>query len=112
MILNTVISYIQEYRGEKTMEALKSMSSPTARAIRNREEVQLPTRDLVPGDLVHLQEGDVVPADLRLVECVNLEIDEALLTGESLPVAKNLAPVPAETGIADRLCLAYMNTVG
>lgn len=111
MIINTAISFIQEYRGEKTMEALKSMSSPTARVMRNHDLQQIPTRELVPGDLCHLEEGDIVPADLRLIDSVNLEIDEGALTGESLPVSKHARPVPADSAIGDRKSLAFMNTI-
>jgi len=111
IILNTTVSYIQEYRGEKTMEALKNMSSPTAHVIRGRDLLQVPTRDVVPGDLVQLEEGDIVPADLRLLEAVNLQIDEALLTGESLPASKHIEPVPADSGLGDRKSLAFMNTI-
>ncbi|KAJ3088584.1 hypothetical protein HK102_008419 [Quaeritorhiza haematococci] len=90
---NTLVGFYQEYRSEKTMDALRKMASPTARAIRNREIKIVQSREVVPGDLIALEEGDIVPADLRLIEAVNLETDEALLTGESIPVAKVTGPI-------------------
>lgn len=112
MLINSAIGFYQEYRGEKTMEALKSMSSPTARVMRHRELIFVPTRQAVPGDLVYLEEGDICPADLRILSAVNLELDEALLTGESLPVSKHDAPLPdPELGVGDRKNMAFMNTI-
>lgn len=70
------------------MNALRSMASPTAKVIRNHDVVVIATRNVVPGDIIMLEIGDVVPADMRLFEAVNLDIDEALLTGESMPVSK------------------------
>ncbi|KAJ3088585.1 hypothetical protein HK102_008420, partial [Quaeritorhiza haematococci] len=93
MATNTLVGFYQEYRSEKTMEALRKMASPTARAVRNREIKIVQSREVVPGDLIAFEEGDIVPADLRLVEAVNLETDEALLTGESIPVVKVTGPI-------------------
>ncbi|CAJ0846142.1 4231_t:CDS:10, partial [Entrophospora sp. SA101] len=87
-ITNALIGFFQEYRAEKTMESLRKMTSPTARVIRGEASTFVPTNTLVPGDILVIEEGDVVGADARLFECQNLEIDEALLTGESVPVAK------------------------
>ncbi|KAI9028766.1 ATPase, P-type cation-transporter [Hyaloraphidium curvatum] len=110
MIINIYVGYIQEYRGEKTMEALKSMSSPTARVLRHRDVEHIPTREVVPGDIVYLEEGDICPADLRLLSSVNLELDEASLTGESLPVSKNAELVlDADIPVGDRKNMAFMN---
>ena len=93
IVLNGVIGFIQEYRAEKTLEALKSMTAPVARVIRGGAEGAIDARDLVPGDVVLIMEGDRVPADARLLETVALEADEAPLTGESVPVPKDAALV-------------------
>ena len=70
------------------MGSLRNLSSPTARVTRNGDDLTIPAEEVVPGDIVHVRVGDTVPADIRLFDCMNLETDEALLTGESLPVAK------------------------
>jgi Na+-exporting ATPase len=114
MIINSAIGFYQEYKGEKTMEALKNMSSPISRVLRNHEIELIPTREVVPGDIVYLEEGDICPADMRLCQAVNLELDEALLTGESLPVSKFSEPIVDDTnaiGVGDRKNMAFMNTI-
>ncbi|PBP21584.1 putative sodium p-type atpase protein [Diplocarpon rosae] len=112
IVLNVVIGFIQEFNAEKTLDSLRSLSSPTASAIRNGKNETVPTAHLVPGDLVELKTGDVVPADIRLLEVMNFETDEALLTGESLPVQKDFNAVfPAETGPGDRLNIAYSSSM-
>ncbi|KAI9027036.1 Na+/K+ P-type ATPase [Hyaloraphidium curvatum] len=112
IIINTAIGFWQEYQGEKTMEALKNMSSPTARVMRDHEIESIPTREVVPGDVVYLEEGDICPADLRVANAVNLEMDEALLTGESLPVSKKDEAISdPEIGVGDRKHMCFMNTV-
>ena len=89
IITNTAIGFSQEYKAEQTMESLRKMSTPTARVLRNCGEICIiPSKDVIPGDIVLFEEGDVVPADARLIECFQLNVDEALLTGESVPVAK------------------------
>lgn len=109
--LNLVVGFIQEYKAEKTMDSLRSLSSPTANVVRDGSTVNVPTIELVPGDLVELKLGDVVPADIRITEALNLETDEALLTGESLPVAKNEDDVfDEDTGPGDRLNVAYSSS--
>lgn len=104
------LGFIQEYRAEKAMEALKKMAAPTASAIRDGKEVEIPARELVPGDIVLLATGDRIPADLRLVEAVNLRNDEASLTGESVPVEKTVAPISGDCGIGDRTNMAFMGS--
>jgi potassium/sodium efflux P-type ATPase len=114
IITNTGIGFFQEFKSEKTMEALKKMSSPTARVLRNHEVNVVPCREVVPGDIVYLEEGDVIPADLRLVEAVNLEIDESLLTGESVPAVKQinkLEPAENEISVGDRTNCAFKNSL-
>lgn len=88
VILNALLGFVQEYRAEKSLEALKRLTAPTARVIRGGEVLGVPARDLVPGDILLLETGDRVPADGRLIEAVGLEIEESALTGESLPVGK------------------------
>jgi Ca2+-transporting ATPase len=85
VVLNGIISFVQEYRAEKALEALKKMVAPKARVVRAGVETRVDARDLVLGDVIVLEEGDKVPADCRLLEAVSLEADEAALTGESMP---------------------------
>ncbi|THX14459.1 Na(+)/Li(+)-exporting P-type ATPase [Aureobasidium pullulans] len=110
--LNIVIGFMQEFKAEKTMDSLKSLSSPTANAVRDGKTVNIPTVEIVPGDMVEIKTGDTVPADVRLIEAVNFETDEALLTGESLPVRKDADAVfDEDTGPGDRLNVAYSSSV-
>merc|ERR1712093_19608 len=111
IVLNITVGFFQEYSAEKTMDSLRSLSSPTANAIREGKNVVVPTAQLVFGDLVEVKVGDTVPADIRLVEAMNFETDEALLTGESLPVAKEAAATfDADTGPGDRLNVIYSSS--
>jgi potassium/sodium efflux P-type ATPase len=128
IILNIVVGFWQEFKAEKTMDSLRSLSSPTATAIRDGKTITVPTAEIVPGDMVELKTGDTIPADVRLVilsalpqssinsryrlvEAVNFETDEALLTGESLPVLKDAEAVFADdTGPGDRLNVAYSSS--
>jgi len=93
VLLNTVLGFIQEYRAERSLQALKELSAPQARVIRTGRMETVPAAQVVPGDLLVLEPGDRVPADLRLVEAEGLEVDESPLTGESLPVPKNTAVI-------------------
>jgi Ca2+-transporting ATPase len=104
------LGFVQEYRSEKAMEALKQMTAPTATVIRDREEERIPARDLVPGDTILLQTGDRIPADSRLTEAVNLKIDESPLTGESVAVNKTIERISGDIPVADRRNMAYMGT--
>ncbi|KAI8338544.1 E1-E2 ATPase-domain-containing protein [Chlamydoabsidia padenii] len=90
-LLNLYLSFSQEYAAEQTLAALRNLSSPMAHVIRGGKETRIASRELVPGDLLVIKEGDSVAADIRLTMVSNLEADEALLTGESVPVAKSLA---------------------
>ncbi|MEM3083643.1 MAG: cation-translocating P-type ATPase [Nitrososphaerales archaeon] len=108
VILATVVGFVQEYRSEKAIEALKKMAAPTARVIRNGGEKIIDARELVPGDVILVSVGDRIPADAFLLESFNLETDEASLTGESTPVEKRVETLPKETAIADRKNLLYM----
>ncbi|KAK5109196.1 hypothetical protein LTR62_007281 [Meristemomyces frigidus] len=111
IIVNITVGTFQEYQAAKTMDSLRSLSSPTASAIRNKQNITVPTIEIVPGDLVELKTGDTIPADLRIIEAMNFETDEALLTGESLPVRKAADDVfDIDTGPGDRLNVAYSSS--
>lgn len=111
VIINSIIGFIQEYRAGKAIEELAAMVPEAAAVVRNGVPVTVHTRELVPGDIVTLQSGDKVPADLRLVRTKNLLVEEAALTGESLPVAKDDGAVPADASLGDRLGMAYSGTM-
>jgi Na+-exporting ATPase len=109
--LNIVVGFVQEFKAAKTMDSLRSLSSPTAQAVRSGNNETVMTAEIVPGDLVELKTGDTIPADIRLIEAVNFETNEALLTGESLPVRKETSSTFAEdTGPGDRLNVAYSSS--
>ncbi|HEM2795209.1 TPA: cation-translocating P-type ATPase [Streptococcus suis] len=111
VILNAAFGVYQEGQAEAAIEALKNMSSPVARALRDNHVVEVDSKDLVPGDIVLLEAGDVVPADMRLLEANSLKIEEAALTGESVPVDKDLSKELAEDApIGDRVNMAYQNS--
>ncbi|BCR82669.1 cation-translocating P-type ATPase [Aspergillus chevalieri] len=111
ILINIVVGFIQEYAAEKTMESLHSLSSPTGVVSRGGQTFSIPSTDIVPGDMVELRTGDTVPADIRLLEAVNFETDEALLTGESLPVQKEChSTFKEDTGPGDRLNIAYSSS--
>ena len=111
VIINAVIGFIQESKAEQAIESLKQMLAPLAVVIRDGIRIQLPAIDLVPGDLVVLEGGDKVPADMRLVRAKNLQIDEAPLTGESMPVAKTIDELRGDVPLGDRHNLAFAGTL-
>ncbi|MBM4324624.1 MAG: HAD-IC family P-type ATPase, partial [Deltaproteobacteria bacterium] len=112
MLFAVLLGFIQEYRAERALEALKIMAAPTATVIRDGEEEDIPARDLVPGDILLFRAGDRISADSRLIEAVNLQVEEAPLTGESVPVEKQAAALEgAELAIGDRKNMAYSGTV-
>jgi len=111
VLFAVVLGFIQEYRAERAIEALKEMAAPTATVLRDGEELDIPARDLVPGDLIFIRAGDRIPADARLIEAVNLKIEEAALTGESVPVGKHAAPLAkGELAVSDRKNMGYAGT--
>jgi len=112
VVLNAILGVVQESRAEEALQALKRMAAPEAHVIRGGHTIIIPARELVPGDVVLLEVGNYVPADMRLVESVNLRIDEASLTGESLPAAKEADIVlDRELPVGDRRNTAYMSTL-
>lgn len=112
MFLNAFVGFIQEFKAEKTMDSLRQMASPTSQVIRDGHQKTIPTRELVPGDILLLKSGDVVGADARIIEAFNMDIDEALLTGESVPV--NKTPDVLQQGddvpLGDRINMTYSST--
>jgi magnesium-transporting ATPase (P-type) len=108
---NAVIGFVQEGKAEKAMAAIRRMLAPRASVLRDGDRHTVDGEALVPGDVVLLEAGDKVPADLRLLQALNLQIQEALLTGESMPVEKNTRPVTGEAAIGDRVCMAYSGTL-
>ncbi len=112
VVLNAVVGVIQESKAEQALAALKKMSAPNAQVIRDGHQVTIPGREIVGGDIVLMEAGNFVPADLRLVESVNLKIEEASLTGESVPVEKNAAVVlDKDIPLGDRKNTAFMGTL-
>jgi Ca2+-transporting ATPase len=106
-----VLGFVEEYRSEKALDALKKMTSPTAMVLRDGKEVKVQTSEIVPGDIILLYTGDKVPADARVLEAFNLKIDEASLTGESSPVNKSGEVVQEETPLNDRRDMVFTGTV-
>jgi len=111
VVINAIIGFIQEGKAEKALDAIRNMLSQQAMVKRDGKFTNLPADQLVPGDVVFLQSGDKVPADLRLFKIRDLRIEEAMLTGESVPIEKTLLPVPEKATIGDRKCLAYSGTL-
>jgi Ca2+-transporting ATPase len=112
VVLNAVLGIIQERRAEEALAALKKLASPDAQVMRNGHRVSIPSYELVPGDLVFLEAGNFIPADIRLLEAVNLRVEEASLTGESLAVQKNASSVlDKDVPLGDRRNTAFMGTL-
>ena len=111
VVLNAVIGLVQEGKAEKAMDAIRHMLAPTAAVIRDGKRQTVPGESLVPGDIVLLESGDKVPADLRLLKARGLAIQEAILTGESVPVEKEIEPVAAAAVVGDRSCMAFSGTL-
>lgn len=111
VLVNAVIGYVQEARAVKAIAALSQALTSTATVIRDGERRQIPATELVPGDIVMLQSGDKVPADLRLLSTRELQVNEAALTGESFPVQKNAVTLPLDTLLPERINMAYSSTL-
>lgn len=108
VIINAVIGFVQENKAENALEALKARNKPFVKVIRDGEQTVIPSEDLVVGDIVVLEAGDVVPADMRLIQSASLKIEEAALTGESVPVEKNADCIVDEKApLGDRHNMAF-----
>ncbi|MEX2144455.1 MAG: cation-translocating P-type ATPase [Anaerolineales bacterium] len=111
VLFSVLLGFVQEHRAERAIEALRQMAAPTSAVLRDGEEVELPARDLVLGDVILLRAGDKIPADVRLIEAVNLQVEEAALTGESVPVEKHTAPILGhDLAMGDRKNMGYAGT--
>ena len=111
VLFAVILGFVQEYRAERAIEALRRMAAPTATVLRDGIEVKIPAKDLVPGDVIILHTGDRVPADARLLEAINLQVEEAALTGESVPVEKHVHALDSEDlPVGDRKNMVYAGT--
>ena len=111
VVINAVIGFVQEGRAESALEALRDMLAPDAAVLRDGERQTVPAAELVPGDIVLLEAGDKVPADLRLIEVASMSVEEAILTGESVPARKSVDPVEPGAPLGDRTSLAFSGTM-
>lgn len=112
VILNAILGVVQEYNAEKSLAALKKLAAPEAHVLRDGSRDDIPARELVPGDIILLEAGNYIPADVRLIETMNLRIEEAALTGESVPVEKRSAEIlPANAPLGDLKNMAFMGTL-
>lgn len=111
VVANAIIGFVQEGKAEKSMEAIRQMLAPRAHVIRDGLRFSIDAAELVPGDIVLLEAGDKVPADLRLLTAHGLSLQEAILTGESVPVEKQIKAVAADAALGDRFCMAFSGTL-
>jgi len=111
VVLNALLGFIQEGRAERALDSIRNMLSAEARTVRGGETRMIPAEQLVPGDVVLLESGDKIPADLRLIEAKNLRTEEAALTGESVPAEKSVDAVPANATVGDRESMAFSGTM-
>ena len=111
VLINALIGFVQEGRAERALDAIRGMLSLHAQVMRGGQRLELPAESVVTGDIVFLASGDKVPADLRLIDIKNLQIDESVLTGESVPVEKRVAPAGVDAELGDRHCMAYSGTL-
>ncbi|HXH22343.1 MAG TPA: cation-translocating P-type ATPase [Dehalococcoidia bacterium] len=111
VLLNAMLGFAQEYRSQRALEALRSMVAPEATVLRDGRPARMPAAGIVPGDIVLLESGDIVPADGRIIEAASLQVSEALLTGESTPVDKGPDPVGLDAVLADRTSMVFQGTV-
>lgn len=111
VIINAFLGFIQEYRAERSLNEIKKLASPYAQVLRDGERQTIPAAELVPGDIIFIETGDKIPADVRLIETFSLEIDEAPLTGESIPVEKKPETIEEEVPLAERYNMAFLGTM-
>ena len=111
VLLNAVIGYVQQARAEEAVAALRGMTAAQATVLRDGERRSVPAVELVPGDIILIEEGDTIPADARLIQSVALQTAEAALTGESLPVAKDIAAISQEVALGDRHNTVFSGTI-
>jgi P-type Ca2+ transporter type 2C len=112
VVLNAILGIVQEQRAEQALAALKKLAAPEAHVLRDGQRISVPSQELVPGDIVYLETGNFIPADVRLLETVNLRVEEASLTGESLPVQKNaVLQLEQDIPLGDRKNIAFLGTV-
>ena len=111
VIANSIFGFVQDYKAERSMEALRKMSAPSAMVLRNRKKLRIGAEDLVPGDIIFLEEGSIIPADCRIIDSSDLRADESILTGESLPVKKGSQSVGKDAPLAERSGMVWMNTM-
>lgn len=112
VIVNAIIGVVQENKAEKSLEALQKLSSHASKVIRNGQIQVIPARELLPGDIVILETGDYVPADIRLIEAINLKIQESALTGESVSIEKTVEAIEDEkTSLGDRVNMAFSSSM-
>lgn len=112
VLLNAIIGFIQEFNAEKAMEALRKMAEVQTICLRNGKPIQIPSTELVPGDVIPIEAGNVIPADIRFIEAFSLQVNESALTGESVPVHKNIAVLEGEEiPLGDRLNMGYKSSL-
>jgi P-type Ca2+ transporter type 2C len=111
VIATATLGFVEEFRSEKAVEALRKMTAPTAMVLRDGREIKIQTSEIVPGDVILLFTGDKIPADSRLIEAINLKIDEAALTGESSPVSKSVGPLADDLPLNDRRNMVFTGTI-
>ncbi|MEA2056727.1 MAG: cation-translocating P-type ATPase, partial [Patescibacteria group bacterium] len=111
LLINGLLGFVQEYKAEQSLEDLKHIETLTTVVLRNNKEREISAKDLVPGDIIFLSEGDRIPADARLLESHRLEVDESMLTGESTPTHKNTDIVSKNTALGDRFCMVFSGCV-
>ncbi|MGV2806676.1 HAD-IC family P-type ATPase, partial [Clostridium perfringens] len=112
ILINGILGFVQEFKAERSLRALKQLSAPMSRVIRDGKVVQVAARELVPGDVVLVESGDRIPADVRWLEINSCSVEESALTGESLPVNKHAEPIrDADVPLGDRKNIGFMGTM-